>query len=37
MELAGPEVRYSVCLMASTWGSAAAAPMKASTEVTKES
>jgi hypothetical protein len=32
-----PEVRYRVCLMASTAGSAAAAVMKDSTEVVKES
>ena len=32
-----PEVRYSVCLMASTSGSAAAWPMNASIDVAKES
>ena len=32
-----PEVRYSVCLMASTWGSTAAWRMKACTESAKES
>jgi hypothetical protein len=32
-----PEVRYSVCLMARTWGSTAACSMKASTDVAKES
>ncbi len=32
-----PEVRYSVCLMASTSGSAAAWAMNASTDVVKES
>ena len=32
-----PPVRYSVCLMASTSGSSAAWPTKASTEVANES
>ena len=32
-----PDVRYSVCLIASTSGSAAAWAMNASTEVAKES
>ena len=32
-----PEVRYRVCLMASTSGSAAAWAMKASTDVANES
>jgi hypothetical protein len=31
------DVRYRVCLIASTWGSAAAAWMKASTDVTNDS
>ncbi len=37
MGLAGPEVRYSVCLIARTPGSVEAWSMNASTEVVKES